>query len=95
MQMQRLEDVVTYHRIAANSIFDRIEFATNMAWNAFRKLGLFYINDESNIEIQRLKILLEHHMLMVSFIISKNFEKYIFLNITMCLGSRIDTTSTG
>lgn len=90
MQMQRLQDIVTYHRIAANSIFDKIEYATNMASIAFRRLGLLYINNESNTEIQRLKILLEHHMLMVSFII-KNFEKCIFLNITICL-SRIDMT---
>jgi len=66
IKMQQLTELMRINPVAVNFIFDYINLATNMATNVFLRLGTIHTNNESNIERQRLNILLEHHILMVS-----------------------------
>jgi len=66
IKMQQLAELIRINPVAVNFMFNCINLATNMATHVFQRLGAINTNNESNIERQRLNILLEHHILMVS-----------------------------
>lgn len=67
IQMQRLTELMNIHPKAASSIFNKIEFATDMASDAFCHLNKLNYKSDADIE-KHPSILLENNVLMVSLI---------------------------